>query len=151
MNKHRDEYQNKTDEFAAAYNEASEALKEQFKQEIMDLFNEFKEQFEESNKQYISKLNDLTTALYTKVASVKQHSMIQRSMIMNIYQDFCDGIFYFSFTECFGENYVPTMSDPFDTMLMKLKDIQWNSITSAENLPNLPERFDNVMNIISSF
>ena len=59
-------------------------------------------------------------------------------------QDFCDGIFYSSYTECFGEDLVPTMSDSFDSMLMKLKDLQWNSITSTENLPRLPEKFDSV-------
>ena len=66
MNQHRDDYQKKTDEFAAAYNKASEALKEQYKTEIMNLFNKFKEQFEESNKDYIAMMNDLTTALYKK-------------------------------------------------------------------------------------
>ena len=66
MNQHRDDYQKKTDEFAAAYNKASEALKEQYKTEIMNLFNKFKEQFEKSNKDYIAMMNDLTTALYTK-------------------------------------------------------------------------------------
>merc|ERR1712058_66706 len=96
-NQHRDEYQNKTDEFANAYDTASQEAKEAFKKDIMELFNKFKEAFEESNKQYISMMNKLTDALYTKVANLKQHSMVQRSMVMNLYQDFCDGLFYFSF------------------------------------------------------
>jgi len=59
-------------------------------------------------------------------------------------QDFCDGLFYFSFTECYSEHYVGTMSDDFGSMLENLKDIQWDTITSMENLPNTPESFENV-------
>ena len=62
---------------------------------------------------------------------------------MNLYQDFCDGVFYTSFTDCYAGEYVPTMSDRFDTMLIKLKNIEWDGITSMET-PGLPERFDNV-------
>merc|ERR1719300_1999510 len=74
-------------------------------------------------------MNKLTDALYAKVANLKQHSMVQRSMVMNLYQDFCDGLFYFSFTECYSEHYVGTMSDDFGSMLENLKDIQWDTIT----------------------
>jgi len=145
MNQHRDDYQNKCDEFADAYDEASQAAKDAFRKEIMELFYKFKEAFEESNKQYISMMNKLTDALYTKVANLKQHSMVQRSMVMNLYQDFCDGLFYFSFTDCYSGQYVGTMSDDFGTMLENLKDIQWDTITSMETLPNIPESFENVL------
>ena len=123
-------------------------MKEAFKQKITDLFEKFRVAFEDSNNQYISMMNELTSALYTKVASVHQHSMVQRSLIGNLYTDFCDGLFYFSFTECYKDNlteqYVPTMSEDFGTLLEKLKEIQWDSITSAENLPNLPTPFSDV-------
>ena len=144
MEERRQEYEDKCDEFAAAYDTASDANKEAYKQEIMELFDRFNEAFEASNKEYIAKMNELTASLYAKVAGVTQHSMVQRSMIMNLYQDFCDGLFYFSFTECFAGQYVPTMSDDFDTLLFKLNDIKWNSITSMESLPNFPQLFDNV-------
>ena len=65
-NQHRDEYQNKTDEFADAYDAASQEAKQAFKKDIMELFNKFREAFEESNNQYISMMNNLTGALYSK-------------------------------------------------------------------------------------
>ena len=34
------------------------------------------------------------------------------------------------------------MSDDFFLMLEKLIDIQWDIITSIENLPNLPQKFN---------
>jgi len=148
MNQHRNDYQNECDKFEEAYQKNSTAAKEAFKQKITDLFEEFRVAFEDSNNQYISMMNELTSALYTKVASVHQHSMVQRSLIGNLYTDFCDGLFYFSFTECYKDNpteqYVPTMSEDFGTLLEKLKEIQWDSITSAENLPNLPTPFSDV-------
>ena len=89
-------------------------------------------------------MNDLTASLYGKVAAVTQHSMVQRSMIMNLNQDFCDGLFYVAFRECYSNNHVPTMSDDFDILLQKLNEIQWNSLTWMEYLPNYPENFANV-------
>ena len=65
-NQHRDEYQNKLDEFEEAYDTASQEAKEAFKKDIMELFNKFREAFEESNNQYISMMNNLTGALYSK-------------------------------------------------------------------------------------
>lgn len=154
INKHREEYENKCDEFAEAYDTASTETKEAFKKEIIERFERFKQAFEESNKQYIERMNQLTSALYTKMATVKQHSMVQRSMIMNLYQDYCDGLFYFTFSECYCGTMtreiqddftcVPTMSDSFTTILNKLNEIKWNSITTISNLPNTPSVFEEV-------
>jgi len=142
MNERRDEYQNKTDEFAKEYDKASNATKEAFKIKIKELFARFESNFSSSNEQYIQNMNRVTEALYTKVASVKQHSMVQRSIIMNLYQDFCDGLRYFSFTECYESKNIPTMSDSFSTLLDKLSELEWDSITSAENLPTQPTLFE---------
>ena len=89
-------------------------------------------------------MNDLTASLYGKVAAVTQHSMVQRSMIMNLNQDFCDGLFYVAFEECYSNNHVPTMSDDFDTILTKLNEIQWDALTWMKYLPNKPEIFKDV-------
>ena len=91
-------------------------------------------------------MNDLTASLYGKVAAVTQHSMVQRSMIMNLNQDFCDGLFYVAFEECYSSNHVPSMSDDFDILLKKLNEIQWNALTWMEDLNGDPETFGNVLN-----
>jgi len=145
MQRRRDEYQDMCDDFENEYNNATTETKEAFKKDIMELFNKFKEKFEESNKNYTQSMNQLTGALFTKVVSLKQHSMLQRSMIMNLYQDFCDGLFFFSFSECDSnlESY-PTMSAPFETILESLNNIAWDSITSLETLPNPFEKFTDV-------
>ena len=147
MNKHRDDYQDECDEFAADYDTASAAAKEAYKEKITKLFEQFKAEFEKSNDLYIERMNDLTNSLYTKVADVKQHSMTQRAMILNLYQDYCDGLFYFSFTSCDANKDVPTMSDPFHLLLEKLNDLQWDAITSLETLPAVPVTYQEVRKV----
>ena len=44
--------------------------------------------------------------------------------------------FYHSFTPC-TTTQTPLMSDEFDSLLKKLNDIQWDAITSLDNLPSL--------------
>lgn len=145
MNQHRDDYNNKCQEFAKEYDTASAERKEEFKKEITALFEKFKKAFEESNDIYVEKMNDLTAALYSKIAGVKLHSMSQRSIMMNLYQDFCDGLFYFSFTNCDSDNDVPTMSDSFSELLQKLNQLKWDLITSLENVPGSPQKIQEVV------
>jgi hypothetical protein len=60
--------------------------------------------------------------------------MNARAMILSLYADFCDTQFYHSFTECTATQ-TPFMSDDFEIMLRKLSDIQWDILTSLDNLP----------------
>ena len=58
--------------------------------------------------------------------------MVQRSMMMNLYEDYCDGLFYFSFTEWDSDMEAhPSMSSDFGTILEKLNDIAWDEITQT--------------------
>ena len=123
MNQHRDQYEDEVNQMQENYDNASTAAKEEYKNKIMNLYAEFNQGFEESNKHYIARMNDLTASLYAKVAAVNQHSMVQRSMIMNIYQDYCDGLFYVAFVDCYFDEDLPSMSDSFDSLLFKLKEV----------------------------
>lgn len=146
MNKTRDEYQDETDAFADAYEDASAETKEEFKTNITILFDKFKAEFEKSSNEYVGKMNTLTGTLYSKVAQLKQASMTQRSMVMNLYQDFCDGLFYHSFSNC-DEEKVPTMSDDFDTILEKLNSLSWDSADWQDDLPGTPQDFQDVVDV----
>ena len=85
-------------------------------------------------------MNEMTASLYEKVASVKQHSMVQRSMILNFYQDYCEEMFYSVFRDCHEELdeegwiIVPTMSDTFGTLLEKLNVLEWDADTYQQFL-----------------
>merc|ERR1719493_608865 len=69
--------------------------------------------------------------------------MVQRSLIMIIFQEFCDGLFYFSFSNCYDNERVAAMSDNYDTIIKKLIDLEWRSITAVEFLPTAPTEFYN--------
>ena len=62
--------------------------------------------------------------------------MNARSMILALYADFCDTQFYHSFTECTATQ-TPFMSDDFETMLQKLNEIQWDTLTSEDHLQGM--------------
>ena len=55
MQQHRDEYEAAIDEMQANHDEATEDAKEGYKQQVMGLYEEFTQWFEESNEQYISR------------------------------------------------------------------------------------------------
>ena len=55
MQQHRDEYEAAIDEMQANYDEATDDAKEGYKQQVMGLYEEFTQWFEESNEQYISR------------------------------------------------------------------------------------------------
>ena len=91
----------------------------------------------------------LKGGLYSTVVEVKHHLMVQRSLMSNIYQEFCDGFFYYSFSDCYAEGFVQTISDSFPSMLTNLNEIPWNiNYEWDENFPNLPEQFMNVRQFI---
>ena len=155
MNEARDAYENKINEMKEEWEADFEAAKEKFKDEIMELYSNFTQQFEQSNTKYITMMNDLTASLYEKIAKVTQHSMVQRSRILNFYEDYCDGIFYSVFKDCHGSDkngnwtMVPTMSDTFGTLLKKLNDLKWDSKTYQQFLEGpLPVQFDQVNSIL---
>ena len=51
--------------------------------------------------------------------------MTQRSMVMNLFVDYCDAKFYHNFEICSNTD-LPYLSDDFNVILKKLSDIKWN-------------------------
>ena len=52
-------------------------------------------------------------------------------------QDFCDALFYHSFTECTLQD-APLLSDDFSKLLDKLNKLQWDSVKGDNNLGTPP-------------
>ena len=55
MQQHRDEYEAAIKEMQDNYDSATDAAKEGYKQQVMGLYEEFNQWFEQSNKQYIAR------------------------------------------------------------------------------------------------
>ena len=69
-------------------------------------------------------------------------------MIMSLFVDYCDADFYNTFVPCDEHNISPYMSDSLDTLLEKLIQLEWNTVTSAENLPGIPKNFEGHFDIM---
>ena len=55
MEQHREEYEAAIDEMKANYDNATDSDKESYKQQVMGLYEEFSQWFEQSNQQYIAR------------------------------------------------------------------------------------------------
>ena len=116
MDKARKEYEDKVKELEKAFDEATAEEKKQFENEIMSSFNSFKDTFNILRKQYNDELGELMSSIQAKTFGLRDASMNQRSMVMKLFYDACDTMFYTSFHVC-NKNELPMMSDDFASIL----------------------------------
>ena len=138
----KEEYEKSVKEMQEQYANMTQALREEFKKKIMERFEGYQLLFANMRSNYRTSLERLVTSVEDKSYGLKIASMNQRSMILVLYQDYCDTLYYHGFLECNADT-VPAMSDNFDILLEKLNSIQWDIITSNENLPVPPQVFTN--------
>jgi len=88
-------------------------------------------------------MESMILSVEDKSYSMKIASMTQRSMILVLFEDYCDTKFYHGFMNCYEDEMpVPSMGESYLALLDKLNDIQWTTITDINNLPNLPQHFN---------
>jgi len=136
----KEDYENALDAMEEEYANMSAEMREGYRMDITAKFDKFKANFQASKEAYTSSLSELTDSIQRKSYGLKEHSMLQRSMLLSLYTDFCDAKFYHSFMLCSTEE-APLMSDNFELLLQKLSALQWDSITSTSNLPGTPIKF----------
>ena len=81
------------------------------------------------------------TAIQSKLFGLRDASMNQRSMIMPLFYDACDVLFYSSFSVCDADQ-IPMMSDDFSKILNALSEIEWQSLSDISKLPTPPTNFN---------
>jgi hypothetical protein len=140
MKQSQEEYEKVIEQMKANYTDMSEALREEFKKNITEKYNKYQEQFDTMRQAYIASLNGLMTNIQDKGYGLKITSMNYRSMMLVLYNDFCDSMFYHGFFHCTEET-APLMSDDFEVLLSKLNDLQWDAVTNTNNLPGTPIKF----------
>ena len=93
-------YEEKLNELEKAYNETTTEEKEQFEAEIMEAFDIFQDTANTLEKEYNHELGELMSSIQAKKLGLRDASMNQRSMVMNLFYDACDTMFYSSFHVC---------------------------------------------------
>lgn len=139
-NQAKAEYEQWLEDMKAEYDQMTEQLREEYRKKITESFEKFKSVFKGLSVSYNDQIYHLMAAIHQKFYGLKEHSMNQRAMVMSLFVDYCDADFYHTFQTCDKKN-LPYMSDDLDTILAKLIDIQWETITASENIPGTPIDF----------
>ena len=134
MNSISEDYYNKINELNQNFQDMTEEMRMKFIEEIQEKYDEYAQKYNEMRDSYLESFDKTLTAVQDKIYGLNVASMTQRTMLMVLFRDFCDTLFYHSFSEC-NEKDVPIMGDDFDELLRKLSNIEWDSITSITNLP----------------
>ena len=134
MNQNQMDYQEALKRMEEEFEHMNEELKEQYRKEIYEKFERFQAVYQSKKMGYIESLERMKDSVQDKIYGLKIASMNQRSMMMVLYSDYCDTLFYHAFKTC-NEKDVPLLSDDLDVLIEKLGNIRWDTITNLNNLP----------------
>lgn len=67
--------------------------------------------------------------------SVKMASLIHRSWIIDLYEEYCTALFYITFQEC-SKNFYASITKDFMTVLSSMKNLVWKSIEANSIYPS---------------
>ena len=134
MGQNQADYEAKVEELKANWQNATLELKHKLQTEIEERFERYNQIYSDKQQEYINAIQTGINSITKKLYGLKQASMNQRSMIMVLYEDFCDALFYHSFTECSADQ-TPIMADDFSVLLQKLKSLQWDLVEAVLDPP----------------
>ena len=100
MNATQQEYQDAIKRMQEQYENMTQELRNEFMKNITDRFNVYQEMFHEMRAHYRNSMEALILSVEDKSYGLKIASMTQRSMIMALYTDYCDTLFYHGFWKC---------------------------------------------------
>ena len=70
--------------------------------------------------------------LQSKLYDLKVNSITQRILLIDLFNHYCDASYYDSFKQC-SEEFIPTLTSDFETILKKLNDLVWNTVSGSED------------------
>ena len=137
MEQNQQDYQDALAELQKNYETMSTELKQEYLANITVKFEAYQEIFNDKKNEYMTEIQHGIDAVLSKSYGLKEASMTSRSMIMVLYQDYCDALFYHNFQDC-SEQETPLMSDDFLVLLDKLNALKWDAIANADSLDPAP-------------
>ena len=137
----RKAYEDEVSELEKAFDDATAEEKKEFEENINTLFNNFTNTLDSMEKRYNDAIGEVMSSLQAKLFGLRDASLTQRSMVMPLFYDSCDVLFYSSFTVCSSEE-LPMMTDQLETILEALSKIQWDSLADIGRLPTPPTKFN---------
>ncbi len=144
MGQNQADYEAKVEELKANWKNATIELKRKLQAEIEERFDRYSQIYSDKQQEYINAIQAGINSITKKLYGLKQASMNQRSMIMVLYEDFCDALFYHTFTEC-SVDQTPVMADDFSVLLQKLNSLEWDLVQGQNNLDPNPMEFQRIL------
>ena len=133
-------YERDVQELKDNYNTATNSQKENYRTKVTRSFNKLQNEVKSLESKYFIQLSSLQTSIHHKFIGLREHSMNQRLMVLDLFMNYCDVAFYHSFTTC--ENFdLPSISDDFGIILDKLSKLKWNTILSKYKIDGNPQKF----------
>lgn len=117
------------------YEHMTEEIRQQFIKRINESFIAYQAQFTSMRENYRSAMESMILSVEDKSYSMKAASMTQRSMILVLFEDYCDTKFYHGFMNCYEDEMpVPSMGESYLVIvsffcLENLKKVKKNSIS----------------------
>ena len=102
---------------------------------VNNISAKFEEFFEENGKLRnltMARLYELSSELTKENENIFIAGMSHRQSVSDLIEDYCDAVFYHSFTPCERSS---SLSDDFYSVLDALHRIQWGLVTSDSSLP----------------
>ena len=123
----KNDYEKESKTLLDDYKKAAEEKQQEIKAKIYQRYKNLKDTFSSNKANYFDSLNLMADALEEKRIGLKLASMNHRSMMLNLFDGYCQALFYNSFKEC-NKNDKPLLTDNMDDLLQKLFDLSWDSI-----------------------
>ena len=123
----KNDYEKESNTLLGDYKKAAEEKQQEIKAKIYQRYENLKDTFSSNKANYFDSLNLMADALEEKRIGLKLASMNHRSMMLNLFDGYCQALFYNSFKEC-NKNDKPLLTDNMDDLLQKLFDLSWDSI-----------------------
>ena len=149
LEKGKDEYFLKIQNLQSKFDDASVALQdavnenmennETIMNEVSENFEHFRNQFNIYKVSYQADMTSMISHLDDKINTMKASNLTQRIIILDIFYQYCDALFYQTFTKCHQINI--DMSGSFSSILEELRKLQWQISTFQNKLPQSPAKF----------
>ena len=127
--KTKQSYEEESTGLIQSYQGASEQRQKEIKQQVTQRYTKMKNDLASKSKAYFASMDQMADSLEEKKYGLKLASITHRSMMMTLFNGYCQALYYTTFKEC-DQDDKPLLGDKMDILLAKLFNLQWDSIIS---------------------
>ena len=112
-----------------SYQGASEQRQREIKQQMTERYTRMMNDFASKRGEYFTSLDHMADSLEEKKYGLKLASINHRSMMLTLFNGYCQALYYTTFKQC-DQDDKPLLGDKMEVLLDKLFNLKWDSIIS---------------------